>query len=317
MKRWHESALLANFLREKKFQAHFSNINLEEGCLQDIACLYLLIFSRPLLLNVEHKKKAQNTKISSSLRTVSVQARASFCTTHGADYKANFPNRSLSTLKKIELQYICLFGYIMYTYIEQYILSLLTSILKCDSLNTCYFYYWEFNRSLIEHDAEIDSILNINSSHIVSQFLIFSLFLASISTVKKEEVEMRVQFVFMRINFRILITNTVALQRGKRESERGIQNGEEFSIGEKAKIYFYFCCASLVMVPRFFQLLLIFFLSFFFLEKMIWILKEKKRRKRWNTKTHFIILKVFLFLILLVRFFFHFSQFLFLFHKTI
>lgn len=166
-------------------------------------------------------KKAQNTKISSSLKSVSVLARASFCTTHGTDYKANFPNRSLSTLKKIELQYICLFGYIMYTYIKQYILSLLTSILKCDSLNTCYFYYWEFNRSLIEHDAEIDSILNINSSHIVSQFLIFVIFSEHFDRRERGGGEMRVQFVFMRINFRILILQT------------------------QAKLYFYFCCAKI------------------------------------------------------------------------
>lgn len=64
------------------------------------------------------EKKAQNTKISSSLKFVSVHASSRLSvqrTTHGADYKANFPNRLLSTVKKIELQYI-LFVWLYYVH---------------------------------------------------------------------------------------------------------------------------------------------------------------------------------------------------------
>lgn len=119
------------------FRLRFATNIKFEGCLQDIACLYLLIFlafpSLSLsLLNsteahknffvLEQERKKKRLRVS-SVHASSREASVLQCTTHGTDYKANFPNRLRSNQerekekKKLNYKIICLFGYM---YIEQY-----------------------------------------------------------------------------------------------------------------------------------------------------------------------------------------------------
>jgi hypothetical protein len=98
----------------------------------------------------------------------------------------------------------------------------------------------------------------------------------------------------LRINFRILITTTVAFW-GRTGSERGregvrvaTEEGEEIFLLSMRRRNFIFIFVVLlsVMVPRFFQLLLIIFFVFLLKKTMIWIWKETTRKKKDEIQRH-------------------------------
>lgn len=134
-----------------------------------------------------------------------------------------------------------------------------------------------------------------------------------------KEVEMRVQFVLKELILEFWLQLQPHFEGGREwEMKRGSESGRGiFDRRKRRELYFYFCCASLVMVPRFFSAVTNNFFVFFLKKTMIWIRKKTMRRKRWNTKTHFIIFKVFLIFNFAGSIFIFPPSLFFVFHETI